>query len=883
MSSSSSNAAASDLVPPAPSDGATSSQASGSQNTLSIGSLRGGDNAPQAGEDNVPETSKPSARKSGRVPKAPGKYGKNVLTSDLFKRFNSSSMASNAGEPSRKRARQSGPSRAQLQMVAAQPSTSGPVSRVSKAGEPSQKRAKTAGRIQGLSQVAAPQPSSSQAVQVQDDAPQPSTSIGIQTDALSTPTPSKQDAATMPVTSENVDVGIQTVPQVDAPPQPTTSMGVQTDTPPTTQDAATMPETSEHMDVGIQTTSSSQEEAAQTDSASFLGFSATSSESCSPPPVSTCETQTGSVCALEFTGVSSVSFLPVAVLDSATQAEDPVRSLELTAVSYESVVEEVAAPQDPEDPLEPTEEPSTSSPAPARDALAALNQRTWTPTTPTPSSSVEPVARRLRSRAAVRTPVVSSSPSPGEGCVAGRLSSKAVVPTDVVSRSPSPIAHRLRQRGVPANPEEKAAELPPPKTREELQERLKNLDQGSEGFMKEWSRGEHLLDNKDAENVFISETGHEFMAKVKTSHGVHLVKNKEGLGMKVPEDLDFGTVRDYIKTDKELSVINSNTQLSELMTMSKLLKEFKKSERTTIYNLLSLEFAQTEDRLKKAFEEPAFVKSYSMVMKLEKALEDLKKKLGRKLRTATSQDEKEKIEEKIEKINNQLTTMPKFQKFLLLSMSGSFTDIHVDFSGTSVFYHVIKGRKIFYVAPPTPENLELYKKIERQEFGDEWIGDMLFDQWVRIEIREGQTAMIPSGYLHFVYTPEDSIVIGGNFLMEKYVERQFEMSKLEDFCAANKFCGFDNLFRGFWSAMWSYVEHCLIPELTVSQSPRLVEMAKIFLEELTLKLEDDLKKEEEEKKKKAPKTQDNRDADNVKWYSCAEKKKILEELERRCQ
>ncbi|EGT53570.1 hypothetical protein CAEBREN_13135 [Caenorhabditis brenneri] len=109
------------------------------------------------------------------------------------------------------------------------------------------------------------------------------------------------------------------------------------------------------------------------------------------------------------------------------------------------------------------------------------------------------------------------------------------------------------------------------------------------------------------------------------------------------------------------------------------------------------------------------------------------------------------------------------------------------------------------------------------------------------------------------------------------------MSKLEDFCAANKFCGFDNLFRGFWSAMWSYVEHCLIPELTDSQRPHLVDMAKIFLEELTLKLEEDQKEEEERKKKKAPKTQDNTDADNVKWYTCAEKKKILEELERRCQ
>ncbi|EGT42200.1 hypothetical protein CAEBREN_13548 [Caenorhabditis brenneri] len=119
-----------------------------------------------------------------------------------------------------------------------------------------------------------------------------------------------------------------------------------------------------------------------------------------------------------------------------------------------------------------------------------------------------------------------------------------------------------------------------------------------------------------------------------------------------------------------------------------------------------------------------------MVMKLEKALGELMKKLGMNLRTATSQDEKSKIEKNIEKIDNQLVTMPKFQRFLLLSMSGSFTDIHVNFSGTSVFYHLIEIRKIFYVAPPTPENLELYKQFERHEFEDEWIGDVLFFQWV---------------------------------------------------------------------------------------------------------------------------------------------------------
>ena len=88
---------------------------------------------------------------------------------------------------------------------------------------------------------------------------------------------------------------------------------------------------------------------------------------------------------------------------------------------------------------------------------------------------------------------------------------------------------------------------------------------------------------------------------------------------------------------------------------------------------------------------------------------------------------------------------------------------------------IFQGRKIFYVARPTPENLEVYKKYETDvNVPKEWIGKKLFSEFQRVEIKKGETAMIPSGYLHFVYTPEDSLVIGGNFLMEKYLKWQFE-------------------------------------------------------------------------------------------------------------
>ena len=39
---------------------------------------------------------------------------------------------------------------------------------------------------------------------------------------------------------------------------------------------------------------------------------------------------------------------------------------------------------------------------------------------------------------------------------------------------------------------------------------------------------------------------------------------------------------------------------------------------------------------------------------------------------------------------------PKVQKYCLISPASAYTDFHVDFGGTSVWYHVHKGEKIFW-------------------------------------------------------------------------------------------------------------------------------------------------------------------------------------------
>lgn len=62
-------------------------------------------------------------------------------------------------------------------------------------------------------------------------------------------------------------------------------------------------------------------------------------------------------------------------------------------------------------------------------------------------------------------------------------------------------------------------------------------------------------------------------------------------------------------------------------------------------------------------------------------------------------------------------------------------DWHVDFAGSSVFYHILRGEKVFYFIRPTPDNLAAYERwsgnAELQE--TTWLGDMV-DQVYKVRL-----------------------------------------------------------------------------------------------------------------------------------------------------
>ncbi len=47
--------------------------------------------------------------------------------------------------------------------------------------------------------------------------------------------------------------------------------------------------------------------------------------------------------------------------------------------------------------------------------------------------------------------------------------------------------------------------------------------------------------------------------------------------------------------------------------------------------------------------------------------------------------------------SNTMATMkyPKVQRYCLMSVAGCYTDFHIDFGGSSVWYHLLRGQKVF--------------------------------------------------------------------------------------------------------------------------------------------------------------------------------------------
>uniref|UniRef100_A0A672G436 Lysine (K)-specific demethylase 7Ab n=1 Tax=Salarias fasciatus TaxID=181472 RepID=A0A672G436_SALFA len=251
------------------------------------------------------------------------------------------------------------------------------------------------------------------------------------------------------------------------------------------------------------------------------------------------------------------------------------------------------------------------------------------------------------------------------------------------------------------------------------------------------------------EEILIRMKGEQVTTRYLERHGFNypiMVTEMEGLGLKLPpQTFSVRNVEEYVGGDKVIDVIDVARQADSKMKLSEFIKYFTNPHRPKVLNLISLEFSDT--KMSKLVEVPDVAQKMSWV---ENYWPD-----------------------------DSFFPKPFVQKYCLMGVKDSYTDFHIDFGGTSVWYHVLWGEKIFYLIKPTPTNLALYEAWSSSPNQSEvFFGDKV-DMCYKCVVPQGATLLIPTGWIHGVLTSQDCMAFGGNFLHNLNIGMQLRCYEME--------------------------------------------------------------------------------------------------------
>uniref|UniRef100_A0A8C1RTX0 Lysine-specific demethylase 2B n=1 Tax=Cyprinus carpio TaxID=7962 RepID=A0A8C1RTX0_CYPCA len=262
---------------------------------------------------------------------------------------------------------------------------------------------------------------------------------------------------------------------------------------------------------------------------------------------------------------------------------------------------------------------------------------------------------------------------------------------------------------------------------------------------------------------------------------------KEGGGCS-PIEFTVSEIKGLVGSRRAVDVMDVSTQKGSEMSMAQFVRYFEtpEDERDKLFNVISLEFSHT--KLENLIKRPTVVDLVDWVDNM------WPRHLKQKQTEATNVMSEMKY--------------PKVQRYCLMSVKGCFTDFHIDFGGTSVWYHVFKGRKVFWLIPPSPHNLSLYEDwVLSGKQSDIFLGDRS-DSCQRVELKQGYTFFIPSGWIHAVYTPEDTLVFGGNILHSFNIPMQLTVYEIENRTKVHSKFRYPFFYEMCWYVLERYV-NCL--------------------------------------------------------------------------
>ncbi|XP_013877150.1 lysine-specific demethylase phf2 isoform X2 [Austrofundulus limnaeus] len=324
---------------------------------------------------------------------------------------------------------------------------------------------------------------------------------------------------------------------------------------------------------------------------------------------------------------------------------------------------------------------------------------------------------------------------------------------------------------------------------------MRAVQNGSQVFIKELRSRTF----PSADDIVVKLSGSQLTLDYLEENGFNepiLVHKKEGLGMSMPAPTFYiSDVENYVGPDDSVDVVDVTKQTDSQMKLKEFVDYYYSTNRKKVLNVINLEFSDT--RMSSIVESPQIVRRLSWV---ENYWPD-----------------------------DALLGKPKVTKYCLICVKDSYTDFHIECGGASVWYHVLKGEKIFFLIKPTSANLSLYERWRSSSNHSEMFFADQVDKCYKCTLKQGQTLFVPSGWINAVLTPVDCLAFSGHFVHNLSVEMQMRAYEIEKRLKVKTLTPFPN----FETACWYVGRHFLerfrsLHKANRQPAPYLIHGAKII-------------------------------------------------------
>ncbi|KAM4581713.1 lysine-specific demethylase phf2 isoform 1-T1 [Fundulus diaphanus] len=324
---------------------------------------------------------------------------------------------------------------------------------------------------------------------------------------------------------------------------------------------------------------------------------------------------------------------------------------------------------------------------------------------------------------------------------------------------------------------------------------IRAVQNGSQVFIKELRSRTF----PSAEDIVVKLSGSQLTMDYLEENGFNepiMVQKKDGLGISMPAPTFYiSDVENYVGPDVTVDVMDVTKQTDSQMKLKEFVDYYYSTNRKKVLNVINLEFSDT--RMSSIVESPQIVRQLSWV---ENYWPD-----------------------------DALLGKPKVTKYCLICVKDSYTDFHIECGGASVWYHVLKGEKIFFLIKPTSANLSLYERWRSSSNHSGMFFADQVDRCYKCTLKQGQTLFVPSGWINAVLTPVDCLAFSGHFVHNLSVEIQMRAYEIEKRLKVKTLTPFPN----FETACWYVGRHLLerfkgLHKANKQPAPYLIHGAKII-------------------------------------------------------